>query len=285
MNDISADKNKKCAPDKIFTDGSCISLDVLVEMANAYNIDNPTNQIVLYTSFETLNRDKYRKYLIAEFSKRLASVCSDQLCWTRQGFVKKMQDRMRDELTRHTFRPVGPEGQFQWLNTLNINDTMRQYEAKYPDFKFLGAVPIDFDDLPQLGIRDLNLQDLVQSGKTKLGIVFNLDESYKSGSHWVSAFANLQDGHVYYFDSYGFPPDERIRKFMRRLANFCKNDLKVANVVATHNKTRHQFGGSECGVYSINFILRLLRGDTFETICSVPVPDNAVNVCRKVYFT
>ena len=33
------------------------------------------------------------------------------------------------------------------------------------------------------------------------------------------------------------------------------------------NQTRHQFKNSECGVYSINFILRLLKGETFEFIC------------------
>ena len=31
-----------------------------------------------------------------------------------------------------------------------------------------------------------------------------------------------------------------------------------------YNRNRHQFKNSECGVYSINFILRLLEGESFE---------------------
>jgi hypothetical protein len=276
--------DKKCAPGKIFENGSCIPLNVLTEMANAYNIENPANAITLYPSFETLNRSKYKAYLLGEFKKKLRNVCTTQNCWTKQSFVDNMNAAMKDELRRKTFRPEGPQGNFDWLNTLNINDVMVQYEDKYKDFKFLGAVPIDFDELPNLGIRDLNLNNLVKNGKTKIGIIFNLDESYKSGSHWVASFANLKEGKIYYYDSYATSPPPRIRRYMRRLANFCKNELKLNDIIATHNKIRHQYGGSECGVYSINFILRLLRGDTFEQICNSKTPDEAVNQCRKVYF-
>lgn len=277
------EKDKKCAPGKIFENGSCISLNILVEMAKAYNLENQNNQIVLYPSFETLNRGKYKKYLLREFKKRL-TMCTSQHCWTKQSFVKNMQKMYREDLQKKTFRPEGPQGKFEWLNTLNINDVVFQYESKYKDFKFLGAVPMDFNELPRLGISNLNLSDLYKNGKIKLGIIFNLDESYKSGSHWVAAFANIKEGKIYYFDSYGMRPEPRVRRFMRRLANFCKNDLKLNDVVATHNKIRHQYGGSECGIYSINFILRLLRGDTFEHICKSKISDNVVNQCRKIYF-
>jgi hypothetical protein len=50
------------------------------------------------------------------------------------------------------------------------------------------------------------------------------------------------------------------------------------------NQNRHQFKNSECGVYSINFILRLLKGETFENICSNITTDDQVNKCREVYF-
>ena len=276
--------DKKCAPGLIFENGSCIPLNVLLEMANAYNLENPDDAITLYPSFETLNRAKYKKYLLREFKKKLSSVCTTQDCWTKQSFVDKMNAVMKDELQKKTFRPEGPQGKFDWLNTLNINDVMTQYENKYKDFKFLGAVPIDFDDLPKLGIRDLDLNGLVKSGKTKIGIIFNLDESYKSGSHWVACYSNMKEGQIYYFDSYNTQPPQQVRKFMRRLANFCQNDLGIKNVVADHNRIRHQYGNNACGIFSLNFILRMLRGDTFEAICESKTPDEIINRCRKVYF-
>lgn len=281
---MNSNLQNKCAPGKIFEDGSCISLSLLLEMANAFNLENPNNKIILHPSFETLNRSKYKKYLLNEFNKKLHSKCNNQECWTKQSFVSLMNSTLQNELKKKTFRPSGPDGKFEWLNTININEVVSQYENKYPDFKFLGAVPIDFDNLPRLGIKNLNFNKLINSGKTKIGIVFNLDESYKSGSHWVAAYADLPKGNIYYFDSYGIEPEIRIRKFMRRIANFCQNNLSCQNIVAEHNKIRHQYGGSECGVYSINFILRLLRGDSFYSICESKVPDNVVNKCRRIYF-
>ena len=50
------------------------------------------------------------------------------------------------------------------------------------------------------------------------------------------------------------------------------------------NQSRHQFKNSECGVYSVNFILRLLKGETFEYICDNITLDDEVNKCRETYF-
>lgn len=275
--------DKKCAPGITFENGSCYSLNVLVEMANEYNKNNSSDIIQLFPNFETLNRSKYKQYLVKQFKKRLSDVCDSQKCWTTHIFIKKMNKLQTEELQKNIFRPSGPQGNFEWLNTININDVMKQYETKYSDFSWIGAVPIDFDDLAQLKIKSLDFDELCRNNKTKIGIIFNLDESWKSGSHWVASFANLKEGQVYFFDSYGTPPEHRIRTYMRRVSIYCKDILKT-NIDANHNKIRHQYGGSECGVYSINFILRLLRGDSFKDICASKIPDKKINKCRKVYF-
>lgn len=282
----SEDKDQRCAPTKAFDDGSCIPLYLLVEMANAYNEDRQASQdnsIKLNPGLETLNPKKYKRYLLGEFSSKLDKVCDDQRCWIRQDFVKRMNKRMAQELNKNTFRPSGPEGKFEWLNTFNINDVMGQYQDKYTDFIFLGAVPIDFDDLPELGLKGFNFVESVKKGKSKIGVVFNLDEHYKGGSHWVSTYSDLNNGQVYFFDSYGSEPDPRIRKFMRRITRCIKDDLKKKPMV-DYNRTRHQYGSSECGVYSINFILRMLDGDKFEDISKNKISDNEINKCREIYF-
>jgi hypothetical protein len=276
-------EDKKCAPGIDFKDGSCMSLRILIEMAEAYNMEN-NSKIKLHPHFETLNPSKYKRYIVREFKNRLKPVCDNQKCWTKQKWTKNMEKKIKEEMSTTIIRPSGPQGKFEWLNTININDVMAQYQNKYKDFKFLGAVPVDFDDLPSLGIANLNFADLQKNGINRIGIIFNLDEHYKSGSHWVASFANLQEGHVYFFDSYGTAPEPRIRKFMRRVVKFA-DDYKKKNIIADHNKTRHQYQNSECGVYSINFIVRMLRGDTFKEICDSKVPDNVINKCRRVYFS
>jgi hypothetical protein len=277
----------KCAPGKMFEDGSCITLNNLLSMANAYNKENSHKLITLYKGYEALNPKKYKKYLIKSFNSRFQQ-CDTQKCWLEQSFIKFMKDDEVEQLENYTFRPEGPSGKFEWLNTLHINEVMDQYENYYKDFKFLGAVPIDFDELTPLGIKNLNYKKLVDQGIYKLGIVFNLDEHYKKGSHWVAMFSNLKDGGIFFYDSYahksGDEIDPRIRKLMRRIAKFCQTDMGIKHPIVDYNKIRHQYGNSECGVYSMHFILRMLKGESFEDICKSKTTDKQVNECRKTYF-
>src|SRR3989338_2563762 len=223
------------------------------------------NKIKLHHNIEVLNPRKYKKYLIREMNAR--NDCNSQQCWKSKSFINKMQNKAKEELLKYTWRPEGPEGKFEWLNTLHINDTMGQYEKVHKDFKFLGTVPADFDDIPQLGIKNLNFKDMEKKGKTKFGVVFNLDESHQGGSHWNSLYADVKKGQVYFFDSYGSAPEPRVRKLMRRIAKYSQNTKNSENKLnIDYNRTRHQYKNSECGVYSINFILRSLKGESFEDI-------------------
>jgi hypothetical protein len=65
----------------------------------------------------------------------------------------------------------------------------------------------------------------MNEGKNKVGIIFNLDEHWKPGSHWVAMYGDLKKGEAYYFDSYGISPEPRVRKLMRRVVKiFSKYD-------------------------------------------------------------
>lgn len=275
------EKDKRCAPHLNFEDLSCIPLDMLVSMANTYNDEND-KKIKLSNTLRTLNPSKYKKYLLKEFSQKFKKICDSQRCWLEQEFVELMNNDDRIYLMEYTFRPKGPQGKFEWLNTFNINDCMKQYEMKYKDFKFLGAVPIDFDDLPVLGIKDINCKDCIKQNKSKLGIIFNLDKHNESGSHWVSLFIDIEKGFIFFSDSYGIQPHERIRKFMRRIAKQIQEGGRKLH--SNFNKTRHQKGDNACGMYSICFIVRLLAGENFYKINKDRISDEEVNKYRDIYF-
>lgn len=276
-------KDYKCAPSKKFEHGSCIPLNLLVEMANAYNSDNTANQIKLCPTKETLNPPAYKRYLIKEFKKKLDKVCTNQECWTKQKFMQKINEKYREELQNNTFRPKGPDGKFTWLDTSNIIKVMEQYELKYKDFKFLGAVPMDFEDLEQLQIKNIDFNQLLTQGKSRFGMIINTDNHDQGGTHWISLFIDLKKGQVYFSDSVGEAPPERVRKFMSKISRFIRDELKIKPDVR-YNKLQHQRKGSECGIYSMNWILRLLRGDTFEELTTKRLSDETVNQCRQYYF-
>ena len=293
------DEEMKCAPSKQFSEGTCFSLDSLKKLAFVYNreVGIDSNKLITITNSKTK--------LLKELSDRIAECGADQLCWLNVDWIKNIRD---NEIHKNTFRPGGPQARFKWLNTTNINEIMMQYENKYNDFKFLGAVPYDFQTLEQLGIGDMNLDELVDQKINKIGLVINFDEHWKNGSHWVALYADIGKDQIYYFDSYGGKPKSKICNYVKKLALWCyarhhlqqqnknvdidtesefmKNELNKYEKLMDiqYNKNRHQFKNSECGVYSVNFILRLLKGETFDQICSNITPDDVVNECRKTYF-
>ena len=297
----------KCAPSKKYVDGSCFTIESLKKIAENYNKKNKNNKI-------DINQDK--EGIVKELDKKLADKCSEQTCWLRLDVVKELEN---EEIDSNTFRPKGPSKKYDWLSTTNINDIIEQYQTIHDDFVFLGAVPVDFEELPVLGISNLNLNEFRKDGKTKIGMVINLDEHYKDGSHWVAFYTDLIKNQVYFFDSVGKPPVKRIRKFINRITkhlymqkynkklpvNDIIEKLKIITKEPTkkkhvlneyiknllgggfdirYNNIQHQFNNSECGVYSVNFIIRLLEGESFDSIINNITKDDKMNANRKIYF-
>jgi hypothetical protein len=275
----------KCAPHLTFDNGSCIPPDILIKLANAFNSHcqetNSVNLIKMYDGLELLHPNEYKLYLLFELGKHFKGSQHD---WIKHACTQFMNENEKEELEHNTFRPDGPQGKFEWLSTFDINFTLGQYETKYPDFQFLGAVPIDFNELDRLPFKKLSFNDLYTNGKKRIGVVFNLDESWKNGSHWVSLYADLEMGKVYFSDSYAIKPSRQIVDFINKIEIYLKNERHISEPDIRYNKTQHQRGNSECGVYSINFILRLLKGKTFDYITRKRLTDEKVNKCRMIYF-
>jgi hypothetical protein len=151
---------------------------------------------------------------------------------------------------------------------------------------------------------------MYKNKKYKIGFVLNLDKHNQSGSHWVALYSDLKNKQVYFFDSYGIKPKKEIVKLISMIAywidinnnksciyddiTFTKHDIlkfskeggceKFKDIDIQYNTIRHQFKNSECGVYSVNFILRLLNGHCFEKITTNITTDDEINNCREIYF-
>jgi len=219
-------------------------------------------------------------------------------------------------LNHNTFKPLGPSKKYEWLNTNHINQVIHQYHVMNDDFLFLGTVPYDFEDLPILGFNDIDFNELYKNNKKKIGLVINLDEHYKSGSHWVGLFANLEKNQIYYYDSTGRKPLKRIRKFINKIMKFMykrnfednlsinklinyinenKNNKSVLkeynelynilnNFDIKYNNIQHQFKNSECGVYSIHFIIKLVNDNDFENVINNIINDDDMHKYRNIFF-
>ena len=204
-----------------------------------------------------------------------------------------IDDKEKSRLKQEYLRPKQPDSwksdPDMWLDSTNIESVMKQYEEDYPTFKFLGPFPIDFaapdpysgaKDKCLIGeICDLNLKESAAAGKLQVGIIYNTDPHTKSGSHWIANYVDIPKHRCYYFDSYGYEAPKQIQKFMQWLV------LQDPQMKLAYNARRFQFKGSECGMYSMYFISRMLFGEDFRHFCRRAPPDGEMLRLRKWMFS
>jgi len=267
---------------KSATSESCFTIDALRKIATKWNETHPQMKI----DFTTITTGKTLWNAINNVMKYK---CNDELCWLKQEFIK--DSYLQKELLKN-FKPFMPktwtENPREWLNTIDIRDVMNQYEIKYPDFEFIGPVPMDFDTKVGFGecvvdeLCKINLAELMKKGKTKIGVIFNLDKHTQSGSHWVAMNCDINRGEICYWDSYGIKPNPEVVVLMNRLKEQASKLNKKLEIKI--NKVRHQYKNSECGMYCIYFITSLLDGKTFETVVKNIIDDDTMNNKRNDFF-
>lgn len=253
--------------------GTCFDEDTLIKIANAYNKKH-SNKIPTNIS---------KAVLIKEIKIRFQESCNrqDGLCW-----ISNVKDTLPDANTivKERFKPERPKGKKEWLSTFDIADVMQQFEKKHTDFAFFGPFPVDF----MVVLKELpfqNLKKLQNNGINKVGMIFNLDKHDEPGSHWVAYFLNLNSKNpsVEYFDSVGRKPPQEIEKFMNDIIRNAYINLHFS-LDKKINTIQHQKKDTECGVYSLYFIIERLNGRTFDNICVKIIPDDKMNDFRNLYF-
>lgn len=170
-----------------------------------------------------------------------------------------------------------------WLNTYDILKVMKQYENKYNDFKFMGVVPSDCPTKIHCELSNINIQKMKKNNIHYIGLIYNLDTSDGPGNHWVAMFIDNKNNEINYYDSYGSMPIKLIKDFINQLEmNYKKNKYKP---IVIYNDKRHQYGGSECGMYSMNFILERLNGVNMYQISQRNIKDEDMNKLRELLYS
>lgn len=213
---------------------------------------------------------------------------------TSYDIPKREKEMLRSTYLRPKYPQSWESDPDEWLDNFNIEAVMKQYQEACPWFRFVGVFPIDFsirnpysgdkDKCLYPEICDISLKDEYKNGIRALGFVFNLDTHDKSGSHWVGLYCDIHDLHVRkgpwcaYFDSYGYQTPAFISQLMRY---FYKQSPKMKLM---YNGRRFQYSNSECGMYSMYFIICMLNGLNFKQFCKQRVPDEFMLTLRNYLF-
>lgn len=274
-------KNKRKRNNK-YIDNSCFSMKQLQYLKKTWNNRNYNDTI------KTDNPSNIWKF----FQNKFKTLCDSERCWLNQEFIK--QNIQTLSLKNNTFVPQKPS---QWainptslIDSNNILDVMHQYEKSYPHFRFIGPSPIDFKKINTYSnnscvcnlLCNFQLKYYIDNNIYQIGIIFNTDPHTKGGEHWISLYIDLKKNVICFFDS---EADEVPKEIME----FVKLVLKQGNVLHKRlkfikNEIVHQEKNTECGMYSIHFIIQSLTGN-MKSILKKRLSDDEVQSYRDVYFS
>jgi hypothetical protein len=273
---------QQCSPTTKKKGYSCLTDDALYKLRDLWNVRHPDVAI----------NSNDPKEIWEKMKINMKSVCNKESCWLKQGFVNGQLNKELDT----SFAPASPrewkKNPNEWLSSLDIMNVMKQYEAAYKCFEFIGPSPIDYDTHKLYGecvweeLCHFNLEDQIKNGKMKIGVIFNLDPHNKGGSHWVSLFINIKKKTIFYFDSAGDEIPAQIMKFVNSVKTQGQQLKKPINFTFDQNyPVEHQYGNTECGVYSLYFIVHMLDDKiTGHYLKTHILKDEYMQNFRKVYF-
>lgn len=289
-------KKMNCSPfvkKKRINNNTCYTKEILFKIRDAYNESHLDKKI----------EENGPIKLLQLLTERLTT-CEKEDCWLEQLKDANLKKKI-DELIFSPDKPAEwSRNKNEWLSNVDIFEVLSQYEMTYKNFEFIGPTPIDFDTkLPEKGEKcvweelcNLSLEKKWKEGKDKIGIIFNLDKHDQSGSHWVSLFVDLKDRFIFYYDSAGNDIPDEIDKLRERLMKQALELKKKMKLKFYKNyPVEHQQGNTECGMYSLFFIITMLTGVVEEkTKLSLAkkiklfkagkIPDEYVEQYRNVYF-
>lgn len=276
---------------KTIHDKSCFTPETILVIKQAYNRGHPQDKIM----------SENPTVIWEELSKKFKH-CQREDCWLQQLKDPAVKEKLQDY-----FSPKHPKewisNPSEWLSDADILAVLKQYEETYPNFVFIGPAMIDFDtrvpewkdECVENRLCEFSLANILKRKKDKIGIVFNLDKHTQNGSHWVSLFIDINEKCIFYFDSVGNSIPSEIKIFIDRVMEQGKQLNRPIQFFYEENQKDHQQGNTECGMYSLFFIVTMLTGNTeFKKNMSLDeklaffkqglIKDEYVKKRRKEYF-
>src|SRR5205085_10391789 len=104
-----------------------------------------------------------------------------------------------------------------------------------------------FYEIP--GYQKVTTHDTLPAKPTGFSVV-NYDKLGGAGTHWVCYFNDPRSKYIEYFDSFGLPPSETIKIFLR----------KSGKPIQYNDSTLQQKNSVLCGPYCVYYLSERLKG-------------------------
>ena len=270
---------------------TCYTKDQLVFIASKYNKFYKNKKIPIKT------KNSLKREILKQLHDRLKV---HEHLWYKLEFMKTINEENKKDLME-SFKPEKPKewqlNSKKWLNTYDILNVMEQYEDKYRSYKFLGVFPIDFDHrvngmyCVSPVMCNFDLKKLLRDGIIQCGAILNLDYHYQSGSHWVCMYIGLTPNNpnfgCYYIDSGASKAPNEVVDFYQKIKSQVQSQYSkdVSDKFKfKENKKQFQFKNTECGMFSMYFMIQFLRQKTFRSIINSKINDEEAFKLRDEYY-
>ena len=331
---IGQDK-MSCSPiveSKRINNSSCLTPEILQSIKVAFNKKNPTNSIKesdptkiwwalktrldcqkedcwLDTLFDRSMKEKIKQFIFAP--KHPPEWKENPTEWLTNFDIEKVMKQY--EISNPEFKFIGP-------TTIDFDTRPESWGGRCV-----------LEDLC-----NFDLARFIRAKRTKIGIVLNLDKHYQGGSHWVSLYIDIHNKIIFFFDSADNPiPLEVYKKTITPLKNSTKLPVTHLNRAPqrgadsnlhryksdrggmkplvnriieqghkegidfkfyTNQGNQHQKTNTECGVYSLFFLITMLTGKNpymkgvmpmtgrIRLFMKKKIPDKMMIECRKIFY-
>lgn len=293
---------------------SCLTPRVLYQIRDEYNKDHASDPIRVGSSSSS---SKDLNALWYELRERLSSErkCSKEDCWLKEIDNQKLRKQIDDHLFAPDHPPEWNKNPTEWLSNFDIEAVIEDYVEKYADepdrkFKYLATSAINYGEKPagkhgkcvEESLCHFHLKtDVEKHHYQYFGAIFNLDRHDQPGSHWVSFLISVPSHTIYYFDSAAsagkvkntdknFDQIKLMPKEVKELVHEVKRQGATlqppVNFTFKMNPKAHQKSTTECGMYSLYFLIHMLNNErsTWRRIEHDNIPDKVLMACRKTFF-
>ena len=192
------------------------------------------------------------------------------------------------------FKSHTPQGNKLFSN-FNLNLVLRQLHDIEPSFMNFDCELMDFYDHPgsPLG-KSLNknspLLEGIKSGETlTFGTVPNTlvstGDTSKVG-HWVALFGDFRSKKftIEFYNSSGNNAPAKFFNWMQSLAKLISDECNCECIALNVSNIASQKGPSECGIYSLHYIISRLVGIPYKAFREHKIKDEDVNKIRKLFL-
>ena len=207
--------------------------------------------------------------------------------------VDALGDLYVEEFTTR-FKPHAPQNNKLFSN-FNINLVLQQLHRHEPSFKNFDCELMDFYNNPESPLgkslnRNSELLEGIKSGEiltfgTVPNTLLSTGDITRVG-HWVALFGDFRGSKytIEYYNSSGNNAPAKLFEWMNSLAKVIEEEIHCECIAINVTNIASQKGPSECGIYSIHYVICRLLGIPYKQFREHKITDADINKLRKLFL-